>query len=142
MNDTKLPTWFWIVAVLAVIWNVLGIGAYFADVTMSEETLMRLSEAERNMRLQTPPWVTGMFAIAVFAGFAAAITLLFRRSFAVVLFALSLAAVLLQMGYTIIGLNAAAILGAGAMVFPGIVVLLGALQLWFSLSSMRKGWLG
>lgn len=141
MTNLKPPAWFWIVAVIAVVWNVLGIGAYIADVTMSEEALMGLPEAERELRAATPGWVTGAFAIAVFAGLAAAIMLLLKRRLAVALFGLSLAAVLIQMGYTFIGTNAAAVLGVAGMVFPGIIIVLGALFLWFALASKRKGWL-
>lgn len=141
MTNSKPPAWFWIVAVIAVVWNVLGVGAYIADVTMSEEALMSLSEAERDLRAATPSWVTGAFAIAVFAGLAAAVTLLLKNKIAVALFGVSLAAVLVQMGYTFLGTDAAAVLGAAAMVFPGIIIVLGALFLWFSLASKRRGWL-
>lgn len=141
MSTNKLPTWFWVLAALAVVWNFLGVGAYFADVTMGEEAMQQMSAAERDLRDATPVFVTGAYAIAVFAGLAAAIALLLRRRLATPLFAVSLAAVVVQMGYLFLGMNAAAVLGNTAVIFPSIIILLGALLLWFSVAANKKGWL-
>ena len=46
----------------------MGVGAHIADVTMSQTTLMEMSAAERDLRAATPTWVTGAYAVAVFAG--------------------------------------------------------------------------
>jgi len=140
MNNNKPPAWFWIVAALALAWNVMGIVAYITDVTMSGEALAALPDAERNLRASTPGFVTGAYAIAVFAGFGAAVALLLRRKLAIVLFGVSLAAVVLQMGYVFLVMHAAAVLGSESMTFPGIIILLGAFQLWVSMVSRRVGW--
>lgn len=141
MITEKPATWFWIVAALALAWNLMGVGAYIADVTMTEQALAALPEAERNLRESTPGFVTGAYAIAVFAGLGAAIALLLRRKLSIVLFAVSLAAVAVQMGYVFLVMNAAAVLGSESMTFPGIVILLGAFQLWVALAAKQSGWL-
>ena len=141
MTDSKLPAWFRVVAVLAVLWNLAGVAAYYTDVTMTEEALAALPDAERSLRASTPAWLVGTYATAVFAGLAAAITLLLKKKIAVALFGVSLAAVVVQMGYTFFGMNAAAVLGAAAMIFPGIIIVLGALLLWFAMASKQRGWL-
>lgn len=141
MNMQKLPTWFWVLAALAAVWNLLGVGAYLADVTMSPEALQKLTEAERELRAATPALVTGAYAIAVFAGLLAAVALLLRRKSATALFAISLLAVILQMGYLFVLMNAGSVLGSGAIVFPLIIIVLGALLLWFSIAANNNGWL-
>ena len=141
MTTAKPPAWFWIVAVLALAWNLMGVGAYIADVTMNEEALAALSDAERQLRESTPGFVTGAYAIAVFAGLGAAIALLMRRKPAIVLFGVSLAAVVLQMGYVFLVMKAAAVLGSESMTLPGIIILLSAFQLWLALTSARAGWI-
>lgn len=140
MNE-KPPTWFWIIAAIAVVWNIMGVGAYLVDVTLSAEALQAYTEAERALRDATPAWVTGAYAIAVFVGLAAALALVLRRTLAAPLFAISLMAVVLQMGYVFIGMNAGAVLGNGAMIFPAIIILSGALLLWFSIHAKNKTWL-
>lgn len=144
MSDTqsvKLPIWFWIIAALAVVWNILGVGAYLADVTMSDNAVAALPEAERNLRAATPSWITGAYAIAVFAGFLGAVSLALRKNWAIPLFGASLVAVAVQMGFIFFGMNAIGILGAGAAIFPAIIIIIAAFLVWFSLSAKGKGWL-
>jgi hypothetical protein len=139
---SKVPAWFWLLAILAVLWNLVGVASYLMDVTLSEEALAQLPEAQRNLRAATPSWVTGCYAIAAFAGALGSIALLVRKAWAKLLFAVSLAAVILQMGYVFIGMNASEVLGAAAMIFPAIIIVLGIFWLWFSMLSQKRGWLG
>ena len=141
MTDTKIPTWFWVVAALAAIWNLIGVGAYLADVTMSEDAVAAMPDAQRALHEAMPSWVVGTYAIAVFSGLGAALALLLRRRIATALFALSFAAVVVQMGYIFVGMNAAATLGAGAAAMPITIILVGALLLWFSLAAGNRAWL-
>lgn len=140
MTEQKLPTWFWVVASLAVLWNLIGVYAYYSDVTMSPEALAELPQVQQDLRAAMPSWVTGAYAIAVFVGLAAAIALCLKNKLAVPLFAVSLAAVVAQMGYFFFGMNAIEIMGAGSMVFPAIIILLGAIQLWISVRARGQGW--
>lgn len=140
-NKTSVPVWFWVIAVVAVLWNAMGVFAYISDVTMTPEAAAALPQAQQEMRAATPSWVTGAYAVAVFAGLLGALCLLLRKSWAVPLFGVSLAAVVLQMGYVIVIMKAPAVLGARAVVFPAMVILLGALLLWFALHAGKKQWI-
>jgi hypothetical protein len=142
MTNGKLPTWFWIIAILAVAWNLMGVAAYYSDVTMTPEALAALPQAQQDLRAASPGWVTGFYAIAVFGGLAAAIVLCLKRKLAIPLFAVSLVAVVIQMGYIFFGLNGAEALGAAAMTFPAIIIVLGAFQLWFSMHAKNREWIG
>ena len=62
------PMWYRIVAVLALVWNLMGISAYLMQVTMNEADLAALPEAQRLLYETTPAWATAAFATAVFAG--------------------------------------------------------------------------
>ncbi|NNC97213.1 MAG: hypothetical protein HKN88_03985 [Gammaproteobacteria bacterium] len=67
MTETnKLPMWFWVVAVLALIWNLLGLGAFLSTaVLMSPETLASMSPAEQELYANTPSWANVAFGVAV-----------------------------------------------------------------------------
>lgn len=138
----KPPVWFWIVAVIAVLWNLLGVYAYLADVMMSPERLAEYPEEEQALIAGRPGWLFGVYAIAVFAGLIGSAALALRKAFATPVFAVSLAAILIQMGYVFFGMNALSILGPGAAAFPAIICLIGAFLLWFSMHSKSKGWIG
>lgn len=133
--------WFWIAAIFAVLWNLVGAGTYLADVTMSSEALSNLPEGQRNLREATPIWVTGAYAIAVFAGLCGAIALILRKAAATPLLTVSVIAVIVQMGFVFVGMNAMAVLGPGAMIFPAIIIIIGILLVWFSMSANQKGWI-
>ena len=87
---------FWIIAVIALIWNGLGVGAYFGQVMMTAEQFAALPPEQQTLISETPFWVTAAFAIAVIGGFVAAIMLLLRKRVAVRLFLVSLMAVIVQ----------------------------------------------
>lgn len=45
MTTTNKPaSWFWVVSVIALIWNAIGAMAYIAQVTMSPEAIQALPE--------------------------------------------------------------------------------------------------
>lgn len=141
MQSSKLPTWFWIVTALAVLWTLTGVASYIMDVTMNEEMLAQMPEAQRAIYETRPSWVVGLYAIAVFTALFGAAALALRKKLAVPFFGVSLAAVVVQMGYVLFGMSVIATLGATAAIFPAVIVVLGALLLWFSMQAKSKGWL-
>lgn len=95
-DQAKVPIWFWIVGVIALLWNGLGVLAYLQQVMMSAEEFAALPEAQQNLLSTQPVWVTAAFAIAVFAGLVASISWLLKKRVAVRLFLVSLLAVIVQ----------------------------------------------
>jgi hypothetical protein len=132
---------FWIITLIALVWNVVGIMAYVMSATMSEENLAAMGEAERILYTSTPSWVTGAYAIAVFGGTFACIALLLRKSWTMYLFVVSLIAIVVQMGYGLFMSDMLEVRGAGAAALPVVVAGVAAYLLWFSRSARQKGWL-
>src|ERR1700741_3009572 len=95
----KLPAWFWAVAILALLWELMGVGSYLYHVTMSAEDIAALPDGQRQLMEATPPWVMGAFATAVFSGLLGAVGLVMRRSWAKPLMILSLVAAVVQFGW-------------------------------------------
>jgi len=82
-EDTiKAPTWFNVVAAVMLVWNLLGVMAYIAQVTMTPETLAALPEAERQLYASTPVWATAAYAIAVNGGALGCLLLLLKKNLA------------------------------------------------------------
>ncbi len=61
-SSIKPPIWFWIISVLALIWNILGVSAYLAQAYMTDETLAALPEADQAIYANLPAWYTAAFA--------------------------------------------------------------------------------
>ena len=90
------PKWLTPVAILALLWNLLGASAYLMDVTMSPEAVAKLGEAERAMYASRPAWFVVAYASAVWFGVAGSVGLLLRKRWATPLFLLSLLGLIAQ----------------------------------------------
>lgn len=138
---SALPRRFRLVAVAAILWNLLGVTAYIMDVTVSEEALAALPAAERALYEGEPAWETAAYAIAVLAGVIGSILLALRKRLAVPVLALSLAAALVQMFYFFALSDALAVLGASSAALPAVILVIGAALVWLSLHAKGRGWL-
>ena len=101
-TTTKPNTAFWIIAVLALLWNLMGVFNFLASNFMKEMISEAYSEKEILLLDALPSWYAIIFGIAVFTGLLGCILLLMRKKAAVSLFFISLLAVLIQMGYWIL----------------------------------------
>ena len=142
MNQSNKPKgWFWIISIIAIIWNIFGVLAYIGSVTLSPEQLEAMSEAERNIRETTPSWATSAFALATFLGLLGSILLLLRKAIAEKVFILSFVAILVQFYYALIVVDSISIHGTAALIMPLIVILFGFALIIISRKSVAKGWL-
>lgn len=140
-TKVKPPAWFWIVSILALLWNLAGVMAYIGQAYMSAEDLAALSEAERTLFETQPAWVTGAFAIAVWGGALGCIFLLFRKRWAKTVFVISLIGIIAQMGYNFFMSNNFEVYGPGAMIMPIMVLLVGVGLIIFSNKAIANQWL-
>ena len=139
-NSTNKPTTgFWIIGVLALLWNLMGVMQYLIQAYMTDETLQALPEAERALYEDAPAWVTGAFAIAVFGGLLGCILLLLRKKSATTLFLISMAGILVQMTYSLFMSNAREVYGTTALLMPLMVLAIGAFLIWYSKQMTAKG---
>lgn len=141
-NSTNKPTTaFWVIAVVALIWNLMGVMAYLGQAYMTDEALAVLPEAERAINENYPAWATAAFAIAVFGGTIGCILLLLRKKMATTLFIVSLIGILVQMTYNFMMSKATEVYGPGGMIMPVMVILIGFFLVWYSRQSTTKDWL-
>ncbi|MGZ8285712.1 MAG: hypothetical protein ACXW27_06475 [Allosphingosinicella sp.] len=101
----------------------------------------KLPAAQRDLWASMPSWVTGAYAVAVWAGLVGAAGLLLRRDWARLAFAASLVAVIVQFGWTFLATPILATIGASAAAFPAFILVVPALLLWFSVAAAKRGWL-
>ena len=138
--DSRPPTWFWIVAVLGLLWELFGVAMYLMQVGVLPNSA-EMSEAERSLMESSPAWVTGLFAIAVFGGALGALGLLLRKRWARPLLLLSLVAVILQFGGWLLMTDAIAVVGPSVFVMPAIIVVVAILLAWLASVGVKRGWL-
>jgi hypothetical protein len=139
-QKSNAPLSFWVLAVVALLWNLLGMTAYVAHVSVDQAALAVMPDAERLLYETFPTWATAAFAIAVTAGVLGSVALLLRKNLATPLFAISLLAVLVQDYGSFVVSDAMAVYGPASIVMPVAVVLFGVVLVWYSARAGNKGW--
>lgn len=122
--NNKAPTWFMVVSALLLVWNLLGVMAYIAQVTMSPESLAALPGEQRQLIENTPAWATAAFAVAVNFGVLGCILLLLKRNLAGLFLQLSLAGVVVQLFHAFFMSNSFEVFGPGGLVMPVMVIII------------------
>lgn len=142
MNEsTKPPTSFWVISVLALIWNGFGVMQYLTLQFLKSDVATEVLEEKEIVIESLPAWVTSAFAIAVWGGLLASILLLARKKWAKTVFVISLLGIIVQESYTLFMSNTIAENGVGALVLPVVILLVGIYLVAYSNKAAAKGWL-
>ena len=135
------PTWLKVVAVLALLWNLLGCLAFFMDLRMSPEDVASLPEAQQALYAARPAWAVVATAVAVFGGVLGCIGLLLGRKWAFVVLLLSLIGIIVQDFGLFILADGASLAGPVAVVMQAIVLIIGIALVALSRKGIARGWL-
>lgn len=129
----RAPGWLRIVAALALVWNLIGVYFYLASVGMvpAPDPAMAAENAAQ------PAWVTGTFAVCVFAGTLGSLGLLMLKSWSKLLLLLSLIAIVVQNVYVFLLRPG----GHPDIVLPTTVFLIGLFLAVLSARAAKRGWL-
>ena len=138
---TQPPKWFKVVAILALLWNLLGCAAYLADAMMTPEAVAQLSPEHQELYKTRPSWAVSATAVAVWLGALGSLALILRKRWATVLLVLSLLGVLVQDYWLFLGSNAARVTGSSAMIMQAFVLLVSIALVMLSLHAAKRGWL-
>lgn len=140
-QNSAPPVWFWVVVVVAILWNLIGLLAFSADPFFQPESLDKMSQAQQDGYAARPTWVFIAFAVAVITGTIGSILLALKKTVASPVLLLSLIAVLLQNFYMfgIAGMHTA--MDSASMALPMMIVLVAIFLVWFARFCAKKDWL-
>lgn len=141
-SNQSVPTkLFWIISIIALLWNLMGLTSFFMEVFISSQDLAKLPEAERALYESTPVWMHIVFAIAVFGGTAGCILLLMKNKLSIPFFVTSMVAVLIQMTYWLLINDALEVYGPTSVIMPLLVISVAVFLAWYSSNVKSKGWI-
>ncbi len=144
MNDFKIkvPIWFWVVTIILVLWNLMGVLSFFMHTFMPEDALAVMSEQERKLYTSYPIWGALLFAIAVFCGLIGSFGLVLKKRWSKLVFIISLCAMVPQMIHNVFFTESIEVYGIQqAVTMPSIVIAIGLFVVWFSSLGIKKNWL-
>ena len=137
-NSTTKPTMvFWIISIIALFWNIMGVIAYLGQAYMTDDALALLPESDQAYYANVPAWVTAAFAIAVFTGFLGSVALVLKKKWAKPMFLLSFITVVVQIVYNLLIQDFVELSGA-RVILPLITLVVAIFLVWFAKDSIDK----
>lgn len=137
----KMPAGLKVFAWLMVLWNGIGVAAFFSQIMMTPEMIAQLPEAQQAVYRDIPVWSYTAYALAVFGGLLGSILLALAKKLAFPVLVVSFAGVLVQQYYNFVVIDAISIMGWGIVVMPAIVTVISLLLVLISQRGVKSGWL-
>ena len=137
----KPPIWFWIVSVIALIWNGLGVHGYLSQAYKTSAYTDAYTTEQMDVMNSLPAWYTALFAIAVFSGALGSLLLLLRKKFAKLLLTLSFVAATVQMVYFLFLADLKGVDFSANKYMAYFIIVFAAFLVWFAKNAKTKGWI-
>ncbi|MDT0558691.1 hypothetical protein RM697_08535 [Ichthyenterobacterium sp. W332] len=140
MSTSKPPIWYWILSIIALLWNALGVMNYIQQAYRTEGFLEQVTTEQLAILDSRPAWATAVFAIAVFTGLLGSLLLLLRKKVATPILIISfVCAVATQIWwFTTDGPSTG---GQITGIFiPVLVIVFAALLVWMSRKATANSW--
>jgi len=143
MTTAQKPnTAFWIIAVLALLWNIIGVYMWLYEYfLMTDEIRDSLPPEQIEIMANAPNWNIYLYGLAVITGLLASLLLLIRKKLSVGLFMLSLIAVLMLQLYWMFAMDIVEKMGPQSLIMPLIVIAIAIFEYFYSKGAARNGWL-
>lgn len=135
---TKPPISFWIVAIFALVWNIIEL--YFSSFEF--DFLEKNSTVEEFQAIQSIPlWYTVVFLVALFSEFLGSLMLLMRRKIAILFFAISLITLVIIELYWLFYFDIKNVSVVISIIIPVAVITIAGLLYLYSKKATKNGWL-
>ena len=134
------PKWFVPVAVLALLWNLLGCFFIAQDVMLTPEDVAKLPPDMQAVNAGRELWMVIGSVVAVVAGALGSLGLVLKRRWATPLFVLSLAGLIAQdLGFVLIARTTP--IPMAGWILQGVVFVVAIALLLFARKAATAGWL-
>jgi len=136
--DIKPPTSFWLVAIFALLWNIIEI--YFSSYEI--DFLQKYSTTEEFEKIQSIPfWYMVVFIVALFSEMLGSFMLFMRKKIAAKFFAISLISLLFIEFYWLFIFDIKKTSIVFYAIIPIVVIAIAAFLYFYSKRATKKGWL-
>jgi hypothetical protein len=138
---TPTPKWYMPVAVLALLWNLIGCAAYLSDVMMTTEAVAQLPADQQALYAARPAWAVAAYAIAVWGGALGSLGLVLKKRWASPLLMASVAGLVVQDLALFVFSPAAGAVSPVAYVLQGMVFVIALALVRLAGTGSARGWL-
>lgn len=137
----KPPIWFWVVSIIALIWNGMGVHGYISQAYKTKAFTDNYTVEQIEIMDTMPAWYTALFAISVFSGVLGSLFLLLRKKLAKTTLILSFLSAAVMMTYFLFIVDLKGVDFSLNKTFSYIVLAFALFLVWFSSHSVKKGWI-
>lgn len=138
---TMRPLWFRVLAVLALLWNLVGLFMFWQEMTLTPEAVAALPSAQQQIHAAMPAIAHVFFGIAVAAGVIGSVGLVLAKRWSVPVLLLSFLGIVAQMGTAFATTPVWPLMGMAGVLPPLFLIVIGLLAWLFARISARRGWL-
>ena len=137
----KTPWHLWLVGVIAVVFNCIGVFDFVMSMSQGAAYMTRAGMTPEQIAhyQEMPSWMMVVWAVGVFGAFLASILLLLRNKLAFPIFVVSLGAFLVSLLYTYVLTKAGDIMGLQMAITSAVIALLLAFFSAYSKSMAARG---
>ncbi len=140
-NENSPAKWFYVVAAIALVWNLLGVAAFVMHLTITPEMIAQMPAEQAQLYASNPWWFKAAFGCAVLGGALGCVMLLMKKRLALTCFVISLVGLVVQNYHAFFVVDSFAVFGPGGIIMPIMVVLIAIYLIYLAKSSTQKGWL-
>ena len=140
-QDTTHVAWhFWLIGVIALLWNAMGAMDYYMTQTQNEFYMSGFTPEQLEFFYGLPSWTIAAWAIGVWGGVLGALLLLLRRRAAVWAFLASLIGMVITAFQNYVLSNGLEVMGdAIALTFTAAIFLISVALLLYSRTMQQRG---
>ena len=141
MNElpARSPRHLWIVGILAILWNAIGCFDYVATQTRLESYMSQFTPEQLEYFYSFPAWAVSGWAIAVWSSLLGSISLLLRKNWAVTLFAIALAGMVVTSLYNFVLTDGIKMMGAGGAAFTAVIWIIAIALFLYARAMAKRG---
>lgn len=140
LSQPKTPVWYWILAVIAVLWNAIGAFDYAATKLRLDFYMSAFTPEQLEFFYGFPAWYSAVWAIAVWTAFIGSLMLVFRMKLAALTFLISIVSFIVSAIYIYGFTNGLEIMGGfGALIFSGVIFVSLLVFFWLARWASLRG---
>ena len=138
-HTVKAPRQFWVIGIIAVLWNAIGALDYTATQLRLEAYMSAFTPEQLEYFYGFPAWVVAAWAFGVWGAFLGSIALLLRKSWATWLFGASIVGLVFTTLHNFVLTDGAALMGPGGMAFSAIIWAIALFLFFYARAMTRRG---
>ncbi len=133
------PWWFWVISGLALVWNLMGVMAFFVDLSTSHADMIDLyGQKVADAAKAQPVLITAAYGLAVFGGAIGCLLLLLRQKLAIWALLISLLCVLIQQIYSRFIIDIMGEFSMGNQIMYASIPIVAFFLFWFARKMAAK----